>query len=80
MLVSVDLSLTEAPLGKRLGVRPHGDLAGLVNELEVARHALEDLVLLSMLDADFKERILLTLAVSVLLGNTSKLLVGWVVR
>lgn len=54
LLVSVDLLLAMAPVGQRLRVRPHGYLAGVVNEFKVARDTLEFLLVLSMFDADLE--------------------------
>lgn len=80
LLVAVDLLLLVAPIRKCFGMSPHGNLAGVVNELEVARDRLENLVLLAMLDSNLKQAIILALANSIFNRDASKLLVGGVVR
>lgn len=80
LLVSVDFLLFVSPLRQGLGVSPHGNLAGVVNKLEVARDRLEVLVVLAMLNSNLKESIVLALAKGFLSGNTGELLVGGVVR
>lgn len=79
LLVSVDLLLLISPLRQRLGVSPHGDLAWVVDELEVTRDGLEVLVLLAMLNSDLEESVVLALSVGILNRDSRELLVGGVV-
>jgi hypothetical protein len=80
LLVTVDLLLLVAPLGQRLGVSPHGDLAWVVDELEVTGDRLEVLVLLAVLKTNLEKGVLLTLTKGLLGCDSSELLVGRVVR
>lgn len=80
LLVSVDFLLLVAPIGKRLGVSPHSNLAGEVNKLEVAGDRLEVLLILAMINANLKQRIVLTSAKSILLRSSGEFLVGRIVR
>ena len=80
LLVTVDLLLLVTPLRKRLGVSPHGDLAWVVDKLEVTGDRLEVLVLLAVLKTNLEEGVLLTLTKGLLGCDSSELLVGRVVR
>jgi hypothetical protein len=61
-------------------VSPHGNLAWVVEELEVTSDRLEVLVLLSVLNSNLEKSVLLTLAKGLLRGDSSEFLVGRVVR
>jgi hypothetical protein len=61
-------------------VSPHGDFGWVMDELEVAGFAAEVLVLLAVLDADFKESVVETIAVGYIKGHGCEFLVGGVVR
>ena len=79
LLVAIDLLLFVTPFGEGLGVRPHGNLARVVDKLEIARHGLEDLVLLAMLNSNLKQRVILTLSEGILNGHGRELLVRRIV-
>lgn len=79
LLVSVDFLLLVAPLRQRCSVRPHCDLARVMDELEVTGDTLEFLALLTALDADFEQGILEPVTVRIRYGDSSELLVGGVV-
>jgi hypothetical protein len=79
VLVSVDLSLLVSPFRQRSGVSPHGDLCGDVDEFEVDRHGLEVHAGLCAIHSDFKEGVVETLAIGIIVTNSGKLLVGRVV-
>lgn len=69
-----------APVRKGGGVSPHGNLAGVVNEFEVARDSLEFLCVLATLDADLEERIGRSGSVCVFQRHRCKFLVGRIER
>lgn len=79
LLVAVDLLLFVAPIRQRRSVSPHGNLAGVVDEFEVAGYTLELLVLLASLNTNFEQSVLESVSVGILDGNSRELLVGRVV-
>ena len=80
LLVAIDLLLLMTPIRKWFRVSPHGNLARVVDQLEVTRDTLELLVLLSMLNTDLKQSIGRTVTIGLPEGDSSELLVGRVVR
>jgi len=58
---------------------PHGDFAGVVDQLKVAGNALEFLTGLAVLDADLEESVGRAVAVGLVEGDGGELLVGGVV-
>ena len=54
LLVAIDFLLLVAPVRQGFTMRPHGDLAGLVNEFEVGRDSPENRLLLAMLNANLE--------------------------
>lgn len=79
LLVTIDLLLLEGPLGERLGVRPHSNLARVVDELEVAGNTLELLLGLAVFNANLKQSHFGLLSVRILPRDGGELLVGGVV-
>lgn len=80
LLVAVDFLLPVGPLGKRVGVSPHSNLAGEVNELEVAGNSLEVLVGLASLNSNLKKSVVLAITICFFSGHSGEFLVGGVVR
>lgn len=79
LLVSVDFLLLVAPFRERGGVRPHSNLARVMDELEVTGDTLEFLALLTTFDADFEQGILKPVTVCIRDGDRGELLIGGVV-
>ncbi|KFY27218.1 hypothetical protein V493_03638, partial [Pseudogymnoascus sp. VKM F-4281 (FW-2241)] len=90
VLVAVDFLLLVGPVGEGGGVGPHGDFAGVVDQLELGGEALEFLlelggealeflVILAVLDADLEEGVVVATGVGVFDGDGGKFLVGGVV-
>lgn len=80
LLVAVDFLLSVGPLGKRAGVSPHSNLAGEVNELEVAGNGLEVLVGLASLDSNLEESVVLAITICFFSAHSGEFLVGGIVR
>lgn len=80
LFVAVDFLLAGAPVRQGLAVRPHGNFAGVVNELEVTGNRLEFLVGLAILNSNLEQSIVDTTAKSVFQRNSGEFLVGWVER
>lgn len=80
LLVAVDLLLLVTPFREWLRVSPHGNLARVVDQLEVAGNTLEFLVGFSMLDTDLKKSISRAVAVGISNGDGGEFLVGRIVR
>lgn len=78
VLVAVDFGLLVRPLGKRLGMSPHSNLGGDVNQLEVRRHGLE-VAFAFGIHLDLEHGIIVTRSVSLLHVYGGELLVGRVV-
>lgn len=79
LLVSIDFLLLVGPLRQRCSVRPHCDLARVMDELEVTGNTLELLALLTALDTDFEQGVLEPVAVCIRHRNGGELLIGGVV-
>ena len=59
---------------------PHGNLARVVDELELTRETLELLICLAVLNSDFEKSIVVALSQGLLHWNSGELLVGRIVR
>lgn len=68
-----------SPFRKGLGVSPHSNFAGVVDQLEMARDTLEFLVLLPMLNANLKKSVIGTGGIGILEAAGRKLLVRRVI-
>ena len=79
VLISVDLGLFVSPIGKRGGVRPHGDSRRGVDQFEVSGETLELLLSLGIFDLDLEQRIVIPLSICLLDPYGCKLLVCGVI-
>lgn len=79
LLIAVDFLLVGTPFRQRLGVSPHGNFAGEVNEFEVAGNRLELLAVLAVLNPNLKQGVVDATAVGIILRNSGELLVGRIV-
>lgn len=55
ILVAIDFSLLECPFWQRLGVGPHGNFGRMMDQLELTRHGLEFLIALGLLNFQFEQ-------------------------
>lgn len=80
LLVSVDFLLLMTPFRERCSMSPHGHLAWVVDQLEVAGNRLKLLVRLALFDTDFEQRIRSAIAIGVGERDGGELLVRRVIR
>ena len=74
ILVAVDLLLLVRPIRELLGVRPHGDFGGNVNETEVTRLALPCLAFHTLSQPDLEQGIVV--AREIIFGPCRELLIS----
>ena len=79
IFISIDFLLLVCPVWERGCVCPHGDLAWIVNELELTGQTLEFLSWPAVLNSDLEKSIVEAISQGLFHGYSREFLVGWVI-
>lgn len=80
VLVAIDFLLLVCPVWKWCCMSPHGNFAGVVNQLELSRETLELLSCFAVLNTNLEKCVVEAISISIINRNSGEFLVGWVVR